>query len=273
MSVGEHAVLLVLGLWWHANRKNRRSLAHNFTFPETVELARSGKLVFNPSSTGEAMQIAGTIQGSTQVRPQQGGNGNKGNGGSATTRRVFVPTAKPAQTTQSNPQSQQTRRQTMPDSNQENVTQVVQATITQDDVGKTVRVAASDVQVSPEVVSHTHPDPDPLAELRAQLEQMKRDNAQLRQDLQNSKDLRRGVGLTIKITDKGGISVYGLQRFPTTLYAQQWQRILAPEFQKAMGDFIQAHTLEKDGGKLKEGAVDASGAPIPHLTYQYPGQK
>jgi len=33
--------------------------------------------------------------------------------------------------------------------------------------------------------------------------------------------------LSLKITEKGAISVYGLQRFPVTLYAGQWERLLA----------------------------------------------
>jgi hypothetical protein len=33
--------------------------------------------------------------------------------------------------------------------------------------------------------------------------------------------------LTMKVSDKGGVSVYGLGRFPVTLYAGQWDRLLA----------------------------------------------
>ncbi len=32
--------------------------------------------------------------------------------------------------------------------------------------------------------------------------------------------------LTIKVSQKGAVSVYGLQRFPVTLYAEQWERLL-----------------------------------------------
>lgn len=35
------------------------------------------------------------------------------------------------------------------------------------------------------------------------------------------------TGLTVKITDKGGLSVYGLQRFPVTLYREQWEKLFA----------------------------------------------
>jgi hypothetical protein len=33
--------------------------------------------------------------------------------------------------------------------------------------------------------------------------------------------------LTSKVGEKGGVSVYGLGRFPMTLYYEQWKRLLA----------------------------------------------
>ena len=33
--------------------------------------------------------------------------------------------------------------------------------------------------------------------------------------------------LSLKVGDKGGVSVYGLGRFPVTLYYEQWKRLLA----------------------------------------------
>ena len=33
--------------------------------------------------------------------------------------------------------------------------------------------------------------------------------------------------LVLKVSDKGGVSVYGMGRFPVTLYSQQWERLLA----------------------------------------------
>lgn len=32
--------------------------------------------------------------------------------------------------------------------------------------------------------------------------------------------------LTLKVSEKGGLSIYGLQRMPVTLYVQQWGRLL-----------------------------------------------
>ena len=47
--------------------------------------------------------------------------------------------------------------------------------------------------------------------------------------------------LTCKVTEKGGLSVYGLGRFPTTLYRSQWEKLLAPESVKQVKDFITAN--------------------------------
>jgi len=33
--------------------------------------------------------------------------------------------------------------------------------------------------------------------------------------------------ISFKVSEKGGVSVYGLGRFPVTLYSQQWERLLA----------------------------------------------
>jgi hypothetical protein len=40
--------------------------------------------------------------------------------------------------------------------------------------------------------------------------------------------------LTFKVGEKGGVSVYGLGRFPVTLYYEQWKALLqaAPELQQ-----------------------------------------
>ncbi len=36
----------------------------------------------------------------------------------------------------------------------------------------------------------------------------------------------RRLGMKIKRSEKGGISVYGLNRFPVTLYKSQWRKLL-----------------------------------------------
>lgn len=47
--------------------------------------------------------------------------------------------------------------------------------------------------------------------------------------------------LSMKVTDKGGLSVYGLGRFPTTLYRSQWERLLADDTVAQIKAFIVAN--------------------------------
>jgi hypothetical protein len=48
--------------------------------------------------------------------------------------------------------------------------------------------------------------------------------------------------LTFKVGEKGGVSVYGLGRFPVTLYYEQWIRLLTVS--KELSDYLEAHKLE-----------------------------
>ena len=49
---------------------------------------------------------------------------------------------------------------------------------------------------------------------------------------------RRG-SLYCKVSEKGGISVYGLQRMPVTLYVEQWEKVLG--FADEIRRFIKEH--------------------------------
>jgi hypothetical protein len=51
--------------------------------------------------------------------------------------------------------------------------------------------------------------------------------------------LAKGSSLSFKVSEKGAVSVYGLGRFPVTLYLEQWDALLsrAPELR----DFIKAN--------------------------------
>ena len=51
-------------------------------------------------------------------------------------------------------------------------------------------------------------------------------------------------GLNLKVSEKGALSVYGLGRFPVTLYKEQWAKLLA------MADDIKAF-LKANDDKLK----------------------
>ena len=52
---------------------------------------------------------------------------------------------------------------------------------------------------------------------------------------------RRGT-LYCKVSQKGAVSLYGLQRMPVTLYVEQWQRLL--EFSDELKKFLQEHDSE-----------------------------
>ncbi len=49
-------------------------------------------------------------------------------------------------------------------------------------------------------------------------------------------------GLYCKVSPKGGVSVYGLQRMPVTLYVEQWHRLL--EFGDELLAFLSEHAAE-----------------------------
>ncbi|MDF2776356.1 MAG: hypothetical protein K0S86_5858 [Geminicoccaceae bacterium] len=55
-------------------------------------------------------------------------------------------------------------------------------------------------------------------DLRAELDRLRQENEALK------KGATRGVSL--KVSEKGGVSVYGLGRFPVTLYKEQWTKLL-----------------------------------------------
>ena len=55
-------------------------------------------------------------------------------------------------------------------------------------------------------------------ELRAELERLKAENEVLK--------ARGGRSVALRVSEKGGVSVYGLGRFPVTLYKEQWLKLL-----------------------------------------------
>ena len=73
-------------------------------------------------------------------------------------------------------------------------------------------------------------------DLKAELERLKAENEQLKS--------QRGRSVSLKVSEKGGVSVYGLGRFPVTLYKEQWTKLLA------MADEIRAFITENEP-KLK----------------------
>ena len=74
-------------------------------------------------------------------------------------------------------------------------------------------------------------------ELKLEIERLKAENEAL-------KTPTRGT-ISLKVSEKGGVSVYGLGRFPVTLYKEQWAKLLATGDQ--IKSFIQQndHLLKK----------------------------
>ena len=79
--------------------------------------------------------------------------------------------------------------------------------------------------------SHGNPMSD---ELKAELERLRAENASLKQATTR--------GISMKVSEKGGLSVYGLGRFPITLYKEQWTKLL--DMEKELRTFIVEHQGE-----------------------------
>jgi hypothetical protein len=65
-------------------------------------------------------------------------------------------------------------------------------------------------------------------------------------ELEKREAPRRAGGLQFKVSEKGAVSVYGLGRFPVTLYYEQWMRLLAQS--EDLKEFLEAN---KSSLKLK----------------------
>jgi hypothetical protein len=76
-------------------------------------------------------------------------------------------------------------------------------------------------------------------DLKAEIERLRAENDKLK---------NKGVrGLSLKVSEKGGLSLYGVGRFPVTLYKEQWRRILG------MASEIEAFIVENESSlKSKE---------------------
>jgi len=78
-------------------------------------------------------------------------------------------------------------------------------------------------------------------ELKAELDRLRAENERLK---------KRGERATsLKVSEKGGVSLYGLGRFPVTLYKEQWAKLLD------MADDIRTFIKENES-KLKSKGDD-----------------
>jgi hypothetical protein len=72
-------------------------------------------------------------------------------------------------------------------------------------------------------------------DLMAEVERLRAENEALK------KPAQRGA-ISMKVSEKGALSVYGLGRFPVTLYREQWDKLLSVSDQ--IREFIRLHDTE-----------------------------
>jgi hypothetical protein len=78
-------------------------------------------------------------------------------------------------------------------------------------------------------------------DIKAELERLRAENERLKQ--------KGNRATSLKVSEKGGVSVYGLGRFPVTLYKEQWVKLLD------MADEIRAFIRDNES-KLKTKGED-----------------
>ena len=82
-------------------------------------------------------------------------------------------------------------------------------------------------------------------DLMASEEELKSEIERLRAENEALKKPARGK-VYLKVSEKGGLSVYGMGRFPVTLYREQWEKLLG------MADEIRAFIRENDHSLKKK---------------------
>ena len=58
-------------------------------------------------------------------------------------------------------------------------------------------------------------------DMKAELERLRNENAALKKGA--------ATGISMKVSEKGALSIYGMGRFPVTLYKEQWLKLLDME--------------------------------------------
>jgi len=71
-------------------------------------------------------------------------------------------------------------------------------------------------------------------DLKAEIERLRAENEALKRPAARGK-------LSLKVSEKGALSVYGMGRFPVTLYKEQWLKLLD------IGDEIKSFIAANDG--------------------------
>lgn len=77
-----------------------------------------------------------------------------------------------------------------------------------------------------------------MAEMAAEIERLQKENSDLKAKNEESKKNK----VRLQVAKKGGMSIYGLQRMPITLYKHQWVAIL--NMSDEIKDFLSDHDSE-----------------------------
>jgi hypothetical protein len=74
-------------------------------------------------------------------------------------------------------------------------------------------------------------------ELQAEIERLRAENETLKKPARGQ--------MSLKVSEKGALSVYGMGRFPVTLYREQWEKLLAMADQIRQFIHDNTHLLKK----------------------------
>lgn len=85
-----------------------------------------------------------------------------------------------------------------------------------------------------------------MAAMQEELNKLKAENAKLK-----ATNFTASNKLTLKVSEKGAVSIYSLRRFPVTLYADEWKRVL-----DIKGDILNFIETGLRSGVLKSKATD-----------------
>ena len=77
-------------------------------------------------------------------------------------------------------------------------------------------------------MSDQNPEDLKPEDLKAELDRLRAENERLKKGT--------AKGMSLKVSEKGGVSIYGLGRFPVTLYKEQWAKLL--DMSDAIRQFI-----------------------------------
>jgi hypothetical protein len=94
--------------------------------------------------------------------------------------------------------------------------------------------------------------PNNTAELQAMIAKLTAENVALTRKA----SAKKSHGASIRVSAKGGVSVYGLGRFPVTLYKSQWVKLLS--MAQDINAFLEANesALAVRAEKVSEGDVE-----------------